>query len=119
MFALTSGLMTGLRHVSKFSNKINKRHISFTNVHPIKDFAMNNQQIEYGSYPSCVDCMYFNASHSYIERGICLKYGTKNVVTGVVSYEEAKLHRGHNSLTCSIEGDGFAKKEPAEYNGCP
>ena len=119
MFALRSGLMSGLRNVSKVSNKINIRDISFTNVHPIKDIAMNNQEIEYGSYPSCVDCMYFNASHSYIERGICLKYGTKNVVTGIVSYKEAYLNRAPNSITCSIEGDGFAKKEPAEYNGCP
>jgi hypothetical protein len=111
MFSLRSGL--------RGSVNISKRHVSFANKNPIKDIAMNNQQIEYGSYPSCVDCMYFNASHSYIERGICLKYGTKNVVTGIVSYKEAYLNRAPNSMTCSIEGDGFAKKEPAEYNGCP
>ena len=111
MFSLTSGL----RHILRGS--VNKRHISFTNATPI--LTMNNQQIEYGSLPSCVDCMYFNSSHSYVERGICLKYGTKNVVTGVVSYEEAKLHRGHNSSTCSIEGDGFAKKDQPECSGCP
>ncbi len=114
-----SNIMFGLKHILRGSVNISKRNVSFANKNTIKDFAMNNQQIEYGSLPSCVDCMYFNASHSYVERGICLKYGTKNVVTGVVSYEEAKLHRGHNSLTCSIEGDGFAKKEPVEYNGCP
>lgn len=111
MFALTSGL----RHVLKCG--ANKRHVSFTNVTPI--ITMNNQQIEYAKFPSCVDCMYFNSSHSYVERGICLKYGTKNVVTGVVSYEEAKLHRGHNSSTCGIEGDGFAKKDQPECSGCP
>lgn len=108
-------IMFSLRHILRGS--VNKRHASFTNAKPI--ITMNNQQIEYAKFPSCVDCMYFNSSHSYVERGICLKYGTKNVVTGVVSYEEAKLHRGHNSSTCGIEGDGFAKKEPAEYNGCP
>jgi hypothetical protein len=109
--------MFGLKHILK--RGINNRQISFANKNTIKDFAMNNQQIEYGSLPSCVDCMYFNASHSYVERGICLKYGTKNVVSGVVSYEEAKLHRGHNSTTCSIEGDGFVKKEQPECSGCP
>jgi hypothetical protein len=115
MFALTSGLRSAL----KIGVNISKRHISFANVNPVKEFTMNNQQIEYGKFPSCVDCIYFNSSHSYVERGICLKYGTKNVVTGVVSYEEAKLHRGHNSTTCSIEGDGFAKKDQPECSGCP
>jgi hypothetical protein len=109
--------MFGLKHILK--RGINNRQISFANKNTIKDFAMNNQQIEYAKFPSCVDCMYFNASHSYVERGICLKYGTKNVVSGVVSYEEAKLHRGHNSTTCSIEGDGFVKKEQPECSGCP
>jgi len=109
--------MFGLKHILRGS--VNNRQISFANKNTIKYFAMNNQQIEYAKFPSCVDCMYFNASHSYVERGICLKYGTKNVVTGVVSYEEAKLHRGHNSTTCSIEGDGFVKKEQPECSGCP
>lgn len=111
--------MFGLKHILRGSVNITKQHISFANVHPVKEFTLINQQIEYAKFPSCVDCMYFNASHSYVERGICLKYGTKNVVTGIVSYEEAKLHRGHNSTTCSIEGDGFVKKDQPEYSGCP
>lgn len=96
-----------------------KRFITYANINGIKDFTLPNQQIQYGKFPSCVDCMYFNAPNDYIERGYCLKYGKKNVVTGVISYNEAYTHRMTTTSTCTIKGDGFVKKEQPEYNGCP
>jgi len=70
--------------------------------------------IENGEYPLCKNCIYYRPNPFEIltpyQFGKCTKYGKKEVVSGMISYEYADLCRKNNEK-CGVSGKN--------YVGCP
>jgi len=61
--------------------------------------------------PSCVNCIHYRPSGLYNAfSNTCEKFGTKDVVTGKITYNYADSCRSDNTL-CGKEGNHF-EKEP-------
>jgi hypothetical protein len=69
--------------------------------------------IENGEYPLCKNCVYYLPSlvdiFSYEKYGKCAKYGTKNVVSGYISYNYASYCRIYSD-NCGKEGKDFVAR---------
>ena len=67
--------------------------------------------------PSCRDCIHFKPDDitsnyaSYFSK--CSKFGDKNIITNVISYEDAKDCR-RDELKCGKEGKYFEQQEWVE-----
>ena len=58
----------------------------------------------------CKQCIYFREHRG--RGGLCTKFGEKNVVTGEISYEYAKVSRANSDL-CSVRGLYYIAAPPA------
>ena len=68
-----------------------------------------NQIIKNNLIPICIDCIYFAKHRQNIDLSICLKYGSKNIITGEIKYDIPILNRSNNKL-CGYKGNNFENK---------
>lgn len=55
----------------------------------------------------CITCIHYRRlPNTDISKGECAMYGTKDLVTGLVKYEEAKSVR-YNEIKCGKEGKDY------------
>ena len=72
--------------------------------------------IKYLSLPACADCAYFQQrkilGSSNIKRlqQECTKFGAKDLISGVIKYEQARHCRSMKVL-CGMNGIYFVKKD--------
>ena len=72
------------------------------------NFASANQYIKNGDAPSCKDCAYFQKQSSLdYNMSKCLKYGTKDVISGNIRYEFAINARDYHNVKCGIKGNDY------------
>jgi hypothetical protein len=65
--------------------------------------------------PACVDCIYFKKGDQLINSTIkqapeCTKFGTKDLVSGVIKYESAR-HCRDMKVLCGMNALYFVKKD--------
>ena len=73
-----------------------------------------NSVIKNSEYPLCKNCIYYRPSvldiFSDEKFGKCIKYGTKDTVSGVIYYNYASSYRKYYSENCGIEGKDFVDR---------
>jgi hypothetical protein len=81
---------------------------------------ITNQFIKYGDAPACVNCFYFQKSSAKdLTFSKCLKYGTKDLITGNIRYEYTTSIRDHLNTKCGTKGTHFMKKDEFDYGTNP
>lgn len=77
-----------------------------------------NQIIQNYEYPACKDCVYFKKDQkfNYTSSSKCMKFGTKDLITGVVNYEYVINVRNFKPDKCGTKGIHFSKKEDNDYS---
>jgi hypothetical protein len=71
------------------------------------------------NYPSCINCVHYNANFINSEYGStlnkCSHFGEKNIITDKIIYNYADICRENDSM-CGIEGTYFVEESTLNLN---
>ena len=79
--------------------------------HMLNDSLYVKHGIEHAEAPLCIHCVHFDTSVSNgrADLGRCSLYGTRNLITGIITYTYAELVR-QNDSQCRPSGVNFVQQ---------
>lgn len=88
------------------------KNTSSSYFHTDSDSYIPNQIITNGNAPACKDCLYFKkiGVNNYFQSK-CFKFGTKDLLSGIINYEYAENVRNVHNNKCGIQGKHFIAKD--------